>query len=93
MASKQNKYAQEPEAEIDLHGMKGAEARDALTEFLNKAKKRKLHLVRVIVGKGTHSLNGPVLPDVAKVVLRTHDLGYRYAKQHEGGEGVLVVTL
>lgn len=90
---KRNKYAREPEAELDLHGHTAFEAREALRAFLEEAQHRKLHTVRLVVGKGTHSAHGPVLPDVAKVILREYGLSYTYGKVHEGGEGALVVSM
>jgi len=90
---KRNKYAREPEAELDLHGHTSFEAREALRAFLDEALRRKICTVRLIVGKGTHSPHGPVLPNVAKVILREYGLPYTYGKLHEGGEGALIVTL
>lgn len=90
---KRNKYAREPEAELDLHGHTAFEARSALRAFLDEATRLKLRTVRLIVGKGIHSNHGPVLPDVAKVILHEYGFSYVYGKVHEGGEGVLIVTL
>ncbi|MEO7497049.1 MAG: Smr/MutS family protein [Massilia sp.] len=48
--------------ELDLHGLRRDGARDALTEFLQRAGKRKLRCVCVIHGKGLGSAGGePVL--------------------------------
>ena len=43
---------QPPEARIDLHGMTRAQARAALTGFLQSAQAQGLRLILVITGKG-----------------------------------------
>ena len=53
------------EAEIDLHGMTGAEAKAALREFILQAVNRRMSCVRIIHGKGRRSgPRGPVLKNV-----------------------------
>ena len=79
--------------ELDLHGCTREEAREAIEDFLHGAKARGCERVRIIVGKGTRSTDGPVLPDVAKAVLVSHGLTYSYAKLCSGGEGALEVRL
>ncbi|POM20461.1 putative DNA endonuclease SmrA [Burkholderia cepacia] len=50
------------QAQIDLHGMRRDEARDALAEFIREAGKKGLRCLRVIHGKGLGSIGKePVL--------------------------------
>lgn len=87
-------YAPTIDAELDLHGHTGYEAERELDVFLDDARHEGWLRVRIIVGKGTHSRDGqPVLPDLVKSRLNARGLDYTYAKQHEGGEGALVVRL
>ncbi|MFT5360000.1 MAG: DNA-nicking Smr family endonuclease [Candidatus Paceibacteria bacterium] len=85
-----NKYEQIAELEIDLHGYTTAEAQDVLDDLLDEG--AHAH-VRVIVGKGTRSFNGPVLPDFVKSYLNARNIMYRQSKIRDGGEGALEVFL
>jgi DNA-nicking Smr family endonuclease len=85
---KQNKYIQTPDKVIDLHGLTTDESADLLGALLMG--RRGVH-VRIIVGKGTRSANGPVLPDFVKHYLARHDVSFRQSKIQEGGEGALEV--
>lgn len=85
---KQNKYVQIPDKIVDLHGHTAHEAEAILSAFM---KTQKITHVRMIVGRGTHSADGPVLPDVVKHFLARHDVSFRQSKIQEGGEGALEV--
>ena len=87
-------YAPHTDDELDLHGYYGEEARSTLRDYLEHAKAREWKRVRIIVGKGTHSdTPGGVLPAIVKNELHAHGYTYTYAKQHEGGEGALEVSI
>lgn len=80
----------------DLHGLRVAEARQALREFLAEALGRKLRCVRIIHGKGHGSGNrGPVLKTAVNLVLRKTApvLAFTSARRVDGGTGAINVLL
>lgn len=84
------------QAQIDLHGLRRDEARDALTLFLQDALKRGLRCVRVIHGKGLGSVNRqPVLKDRVKhwLAQKKEVLAFCQARAQDGGSGALLVLL
>ena len=84
------------QAEIDLHGLTVAEAKQALREFLSTALDRRLRCVRIIHGKGLRSGHrGPVLKGVVGSVLRRVNavVAYVSARQVDGGTGAVYVLL
>ncbi len=84
------------DAEIDLHGMTGAEAKAALREFIAAAVHRRMSCVRVIHGKGRRSgPRGPVLKNVVNHWLqRAEDiLAFGSARSIDGGSGAVYVLL
>jgi len=84
------------QSQLDLHGMRSDEAREALGEFLRGAVKRGLRCVRVIHGKGLGSLNKePVLKIKVRRWLAQKDevIAYCQARAADGGAGALVVLL
>lgn len=85
-----NKYQQTAEIEIDLHGYTTSETEEVLDSLL---KERKYKHVRIIVGKGNNSANGPVLPNFVRKYLTTYNIRYNQAKIGDGGEGALEVFL
>ncbi|WP_420474118.1 Smr/MutS family protein [Noviherbaspirillum sp. ST9] len=84
------------QAQLDLHGMRREEAREALAEFLRNAVKRGLRCVRVIHGKGLGSVNKePVLKSKVRswLVQKEEVIAFCQARAAEGGAGALVVLL
>jgi DNA-nicking Smr family endonuclease len=84
------------QAEIDLHGLTVAEAKQALREFLATALERQFRCVRIIHGKGLRSGHrGPVLKGVVSSVLRRVRpvVAYVSARQVDGGTGAVYVLL
>ena len=84
------------QAELDLHGMTVAEAREALRAFLETSLARGLTCVRIIHGKGLGSGQaGPILKRKVDVWLRQWDavLAFTSAKPVDGGTGALYVLL
>jgi len=82
--------------EIDLHGLRSDEAREALGAFIREAGKQGVRCVRVVHGKGLGSPGRqPVLK--AKVqrwlIQKSETLAFVQAKPAEGGAGALVVLL
>jgi DNA-nicking Smr family endonuclease len=84
------------QAEIDLHGLTVAEAKQALRDFLADALEHRLRCVRIIHGKGLRSGHrGPVLKGVVSSVLRRVGpvVAYVSARQVDGGTGAVYVLL
>jgi DNA-nicking Smr family endonuclease len=85
-----NKYEQIPDKEIDLHGYTTSETKEILDTLVRE---KKYTLVRVIVGKGNNSANGPVLPNFVRDYLTSRSIRYKPAKLQHGGSGALDVFL
>jgi DNA-nicking Smr family endonuclease len=84
------------DAEIDLHGMTGTEAKAALREFIAEAVNRRMSCVRIIHGKGRRSgPRGPVLKNVVNQWLQRIDYiqAFGSARQVDGGSGAVYVLL
>ncbi|MFJ2990821.1 Smr/MutS family protein [Collimonas sp. NPDC087041] len=82
--------------QLDLHGMRRDEAREALAEFLRLAAKRGWRCVRIIHGKGLGSINKePVLKSKVRnwLVQKDEVLAFCQATAAEGGSGALLVLL
>ena len=83
--------------QLDLHGLTREEAIESLGPFLQSARNSGEKGVLVITGKGTHSVEGPVLQQVVAAWLR--DQGriliseYAPAPAEMGGSGAFVVFL
>jgi len=82
--------------QLDLHGARVDEAREALAHFLREALKRGLRCVRVVHGKGLGSKDRqPVLRGKVRVWLaqREEVIAFCQARPAEGGGGALIVLL
>jgi DNA-nicking Smr family endonuclease len=84
------------QAELDLHGLRRDEARDALQGFLRQARVQGLRCVRVVHGKG-HGSPGrePVLKvRVQRWLAQAQEvLAFAQASGPQGGAGALLVLL
>lgn len=87
---KANKYIQNPGYVIDLHGFTTYETQSILDELIEEAEYKH---IRVIVGKGLNSENGPILPDFVKNYLNKRNIRFSQSKLQDGGEGALEVFL
>lgn len=87
-APKENKYPQLPDRIIDLHGCTTSESKEIIDGLLED---REISHVRLIVGRGLNSPNGPVLPNFIKAYLNSRAVNFRQAKIQDGGEGALEV--
>lgn len=84
------------QGEVDLHGLRRDEAREALAGFLREAGKRGWRCVRVVHGKGLGSPGKtPVLKGKVQSWLMQKDevLAFVQARADEGGAGAVVVLL
>ncbi len=82
--------------QIDLHGFRTDEAREALSAFIRDAVKHGIRCVRVVHGKGLGSPGKtPVLKGRVQgwLIQKDQVLAFVQAKPAEGGAGALVVLL
>lgn len=82
--------------QIDLHGMRTDQAREALGKFIHDAHQQGLRCVRVVHGKGLGSPGKtPVLKTRALrwLVQKKEVLAFVQARPADGGAGALVVLL
>jgi DNA-nicking Smr family endonuclease len=97
---KLNKYEHHTlaEDEFDFHGLgilTEAEIERIAHDFLWQAYQRRLHKIRIITGKGLHSKAGGVIKPILSRYIPTLPFVRTVgpAKQNEGGEGALDITL
>jgi len=88
-----NKYSKTVQDTLDLHQYTKDEAQSAVLEFLDKSESAGHSLIRIIVGKGIHSENGPVLGDFVRNFLDEKGYKYSNAKINEGADGAIDVVL
>jgi DNA-nicking Smr family endonuclease len=84
------------QAELDLHGHTGDEARVALAAFLNRCLRTDRRCVRIIHGKGHGSKNRlPVLKNKVRhwLMQREDVLAFCQARTVDGGAGAVIVLL
>ncbi len=84
------------QSEIDLHGLRREDAREALSAFLREAVRQGLRCVRVVHGKGLGSPGKtPVLKGKVHswLVQKNEVLAFVQARGDEGGAGAVVVLL
>lgn len=82
--------------QIDLHGLRTDEARDALGRFLRECHQQGLRCIRVVHGKGLGSPGRtPVLKDRVPrwLVQKSEVLAFAQARPADGGAGALIVLL
>nr|WP_279343747.1 Smr/MutS family protein [Variovorax terrae] len=82
--------------QIDLHGLRRDEAREALAAFIREAHRQGLRCVRVVHGKGLGSPGRtPVLKSMVQgwLIQKNEVLAFVQARPAEGGAGALVVLL
>lgn len=87
-----------PQAQLDLHGQTALKARQRAEAFIRTSRTDGLFTLRIIVGKGLHSQDGAVLPDVIEdltLALKRQDvvLTYSWEKGIKRKSGSLIVYL
>ncbi len=83
-------------SELDLHDMTMAVARNAITAFLEEARRHGELCVRIVHGKGLRSdARGPVLKKLTEQMLRRRGdvLAFSSALPAQGGTGAVLVLL
>ena len=84
------------QAQLDLHGLRRDEAREALGTFVQESARRGLRCVRVVHGKGNGSPGRePVLKSRVRrwLVQKQEVLAFVQAQAADGGSGALMVLL
>lgn len=81
---------QVPDAVFDFHGYTTLECKDELNQIIASGE---YSHIRVIVGKGRGSLNGPILPNFVKNFLTEKRIRFAQSKFQDGGEGAIEVYL
>ena len=84
------------QAQVDLHGLRTDDAREALGKFIRTAHKRGIRCIRVVHGKGLGSPGkAPVLKDKVRrwLVQKSEVLCFVQAPPMQGGTGALLVLL
>jgi len=78
-----------PQDVLDLHGLTGKEARDAMAAFIHSMRRRGLRKGLIIHGKGLHSADGSVLAPLVRNYLElSRDVGeIGRAARRDGGSG------
>lgn len=82
--------------QLDLHGLRRDDAREALSNFIREAYKHGIRCVRVVHGKGLGSPGkAPILKSRVHswLVQKKEVLAFVQAKPADGGAGALVVLL
>lgn len=83
-------------AELDLHEMSSAVAREAIRLFLDDCRRQGELCVRIVHGKGLRSkAQGPVLKQLTDTLLRRRAdvLAFSSARPAQGGTGAVIVLL
>ena len=85
----------EAQEELDLHGLKRSEAQERLREFLNDAVEERLTRLLVIHGKGLHSRQESVTPQLVRDELGHSPWVQEYgdAERRLGGTGATWIKL
>jgi DNA-nicking Smr family endonuclease len=81
-----------------LHGYTSYQAEEKVDSYIRDAYQREIFTLRLIVGKGLHSENGPVLPDVVEdklIELKQQRivLAYQWEKKSKAKSGAVIVHL
>ena len=87
-----------PEADLDLHGFSALGAELKARSFIASCHQQGYFTLRIIVGKGLHSQEGPVLPDVMEDLLKNMKrenlvLSYEWDRKRKAKSGSLIVYL
>lgn len=84
-----------PQAELDLHGLREMEARQALQAFILRCVDQGLEKVSIIHGKGNHSREEQVLVHVVRKELEhnPHAGEFGFADGRHGGRGATWVRI
>ncbi len=87
-----------PEKALDLHGYTAVGAEVRSRSFIHSCKQQGFFTIRIIVGKGRHSDEGAVLPDVVEDVAREMKkqglvIGFDWDNKIKSKSGALIIYL
>lgn len=85
-----------PQAELDLHGVTGNEARVLVERFLEESVGKSLQKVRIVHGRGLHSRDGAaVLKEMVEALVKDSPYVRAYGNPPpaEGGNGAMWIIL
>ncbi|MDD9301176.1 MAG: Smr/MutS family protein [Desulfobacter sp.] len=87
-----------PEMDLDLHGSTALGAEIKTKSFIHGAMHQGFFTLRIIVGRGVHSQEGPVLPQVVEDILKAMKkekliLSYAWEQRKKNKSGALIVYL
>ena len=87
-----------PEKDLDLHGFTAIGAEIKARSFVLSAHQQGFFTLRIIVGRGLHSEDGPVLPHVIEALLNTLKkenvvLAYEWERKKKVKSGAVIVFL
>lgn len=87
-----------PEADLDLHGFTAVGAEIKARSFITTAKLQGFFTLRIVVGRGLHSKEGPVLPHVVEDLLKELKkenvvLSYEWEGRKKKQSGAVLVYL
>lgn len=87
-----------PEKSLDLHGYNAVGAEVKARSFIHSCKQQGFFTIRIIVGKGRHSDQGAVLPDVVEDVAKEMKkqglvIGFDWENKVKSKSGALIVYL
>jgi DNA-nicking Smr family endonuclease len=87
-----------PEKVMDLHGYNAIGAQIRAKSFILSCKQHGFFTIRIIVGKGRHSNEGAVLPDVVEDVAREMKkqgvvIGFDWENKIKSKSGALIIYL
>lgn len=87
-----------PQGQLDLHGYTAMKAELRVETYLKSAYHNQTHTVNIIVGKGLHSDEGAVLPDVVENKLNQMKkdgvvLAYEWDSKRKSRSGAVIVYL
>lgn len=87
-----------PQAELDLHGDTARRAVEKTALFIESSRRHGLLTLRIIVGRGSHSSDGPVLPDavagkLSELKSSGRILDFRWERQGKSKSGAVIVYL
>lgn len=86
------------ELELDLHGFTAIGAEVKTRSFISSCKQQGFFTVRIIVGRGRHSEQGPVLPDVVEDTVKQMKqtgqvLSFLWEKKKKSVSGAMIVYI
>jgi len=92
------KHYPDAQNELDLHGYNANEAVQKTNRFILNSYHKGLKTIRIIVGKGLHSKEGPVLPDIIEKKLpefikKNLVLTYEWDKKIKKKSGSILIYL